>query len=680
MKVQKLKSKNIFLKLLLIALFCALGLVGAATTSFIEVAAQSITTDQLDVEITVNKDSTFDVRETATLTFNGQSRGVLRGITLEDPQRDRECASNAGLTCGNFEYITITGVYDESGALVDPQDYELSIQTDEDSGKRHLVVRWEVWPGGKFLQNEQFTWTLEYRVLGGLIYDDDATYLYWNALYAERDGQLDKASITINFPSGTPINESNLEIYTLNSQEFRTSTAGSTIKLQTQDLPRAAGAVTVAYPINKSAVDMFGTLHFTQLFPFGGPTIKFQDTELVGVGSPLLGLPTGEYEIEFSRPGFLPETYAARVTPDGQIYYTYSLTPTTPIMIAIGLIVLLNMLGLIITPLAVYLIYSHWATNGRDENMPKTIIPIYQPPKGIRPYLLGSVKDERVDREDVTSSIIDLAYRGFIKIKELDSRKNYRLTLLDKDQAELDDVEAQLIADLFGDASEVETKDLKNTFYAKYQLLTKKIARKMVSDGYFKRLPESVRGQYFGIGIFLFGIGVFAAIFLSFPFIEFISFFGPFMLGVAAVVAGVAYMIAANYMPAKTSKGSKLFAEILGFKMYLDFAERYRLQNLSPEEFEKYLSYAVAFQIEKEWAQKFEGIYNGQPDWYESDHIDVWDVYVLSQFTRNFSTNMNSVVYTQVQSNSASGGGWSSGGFSGGFSGGGGGGGFGGGF
>lgn len=52
--------------------------------------------------------------------------------------------------------------------------------------------------------------------------------------------------------------------------------------------------------------------------------------------------------------------------------------------------------------------------------------------------------------------------------------------------------------------------------------------------------------------------------------------------------------------------------------MYLETAERYRMQNLTPEVFEKYLPYAMIFGIEKKWARAFEilNIKASPPSWY----------------------------------------------------------------
>ena len=62
--------------------------------------------------------------------------------------------------------------------------------------------------------------------------------------------------------------------------------------------------------------------------------------------------------------------------------------------------------------------------------------------------------------------------------------------------------------------------------------------------------------------------------------------------------------------------GRILKEDWLGFKMFLAAAERYRLQNLTPETFAKFLPYAMIFGIEKKWARAFNSMHLPEPDWY----------------------------------------------------------------
>lgn len=149
----------------------------------------------------------------------------------------------------------------------------------------------------------------------------------------------------------------------------------------------------------------------------------------------------------------------------------------------------------------------------------------------------------------------------------------------------------------------------------------------------------------------------------------------------ALILAGVLVAYVIYFGTPLSKKGESIRDELLGFKRYLQVAERYRLQNLSPAEFEKFLPYAMVFGVEKEWAKSFKNISVPTPSWYSGVNSGYgssasFSSFSPSFFTANFGTSMaNSIVST---SSSASSGGFSGGGgFSsgGGFSGGGGGGG-----
>jgi hypothetical protein len=45
---------------------------------------------------------------------------------------------------------------------------------------------------------------------------------------------------------------------------------------------------------------------------------------------------------------------------------------------------------------------------------------MYEPPKGISPAEAGTLLDDTIHPRDITSTIVDLAVRGFIKIEEVE--------------------------------------------------------------------------------------------------------------------------------------------------------------------------------------------------------------------------------------------------------------------
>jgi uncharacterized membrane protein len=66
-----------------------------------------------------------------------------------------------------------------------------------------------------------------------------------------------------------------------------------------------------------------------------------------------------------------------------------------------------------------------------------------------------------------------------------------------------------------------------------------------------------------------------------------------------------------HLLKAPTLLGSKILDQIEGFRLYLNTAEKDRLEALNPPQvtpavFEKFLPYAIALDCENQWSKKFE--------------------------------------------------------------------------
>lgn len=678
MKLQRLQPALIRLLSISVVFVCV---AFVFLSSPVSVEAKSFYYPNYDVTIDINKDSTFDVTEKLTYRFTGEFQGVIAQIKLSDPVRDRRYCTSNDYTCGGIGRIALVGVYDGDGKQVDPSKYQLYTEKDEDTEIEYFTIKWEVWPGGKNFSGtgEDFTWSFKYRLydtLGWIGNNAKQPYLYWNALAEERGGEIEKGQVIINFPNDVKPLTNTLEVLTDYFVKYSVKASGNKLTVDVSDVS-ASGNFTVAYGLPIGSIIVPGSIKYSASLPWI-VGVKLDGIDLGNnLGGQLNGIPVGERELEFYFPGYESKTMKVDVASGMVTEVNVNLQPSAFMMIILAVNIILNVIGVIIIPVGLVRIYLHWRTKGRDVNMPQTIIPLYHPPKDVRPYLLGSLKDEQVDQRDVTGSIIDLAYRGFIKIKEVTKGKDYLLTKLEgkADDPGLDPIEVELMDMIFGAKTEVETKDLGMTFLLKYKAFTTRVYKELVDRKYFDESPEKTRTRYAGCGVALFITFLFLAFVLGFAALPVIGVVGPFFFALAIAVIGLGLTIVAKFMPAKTALGSKIFAEVLGFRMYLYTAERYRLQGLKPEEFERYLSYAIVFEIEKEWADKFKDIYKGQPEWLEGDSNVLWDAYWISQFSRSFSDGVVQNVF-QSSTGSSTGSGWSGGGGSfGGFSGGGGGGG-----
>jgi hypothetical protein len=633
-------------------------------------AAPTFTYPNYNVDIQINEDSTFIVKEEMEFEFYGDVHGMRRDIK----KYDDSCFSQVTITCGGFDLIEILNVYDENDKVLDKDVYKLYDYEDEDSGDEFLRVEWELFPNGKLFNGEKLKWTVEYKVYGGIGWIQNKPYFYWNLLPESRGGRVDESEIKIRFPNSVNYKSQNFQIYDDFINTPNISFANNVLTLSQRSLP-AFGDFTVSYEFGETEIQKPAELNYVINSPPFANSI-YMNGILVNENSQdvIKGIPAGKSTFLFSHTGYKDKSLELNFEPGEEKEVVIVLEPEPWMSALLMLNNIMLIVGLCTVPLALIYVYLRYSTKGKDVNMPKTIIPLFSPPDETPPYLLGALKDEQVDKEDIVGSIIDLAYRGYIKIKEISEGSDYELTKLGGKEGDrgLNEMETEIIDALFGNSDSVKTSGLRSRFPTKYLLITNSIYSEMVKKGYFNKSPETVRGGYLSCGIML---SIFAIIASCFATIFGTGLTGYFVICsplIGLFVLGIGLIIASKFMPAKTALGSKLYADILGFRMYLHTAERFRLQKLGPDEFEKYLSYAIVFKIEKEWAEKFKGIYDRVPDWYEGDVASLTDAYWVSNMTRSFSDAAVTSM-TPISTSGSSGSGW--GGSSGGFSGGGGGGG-----
>ncbi|MGC2745095.1 MAG: DUF2207 domain-containing protein, partial [Candidatus Angelobacter sp.] len=66
--------------------------------------------------------------------------------------------------------------------------------------------------------------------------------------------------------------------------------------------------------------------------------------------------------------------------------------------------------------------FSMWWMKGRDPDPGMSVAPMYEPPEKMGPAEVGTLIDGSVDPRDITSVLVDLAVRGYIKIVETEHR------------------------------------------------------------------------------------------------------------------------------------------------------------------------------------------------------------------------------------------------------------------
>lgn len=348
-----------------------------------------------------------------------------------------------------------------------------------------------------------------------------------------------------------------------------------------------------------------------------------------------------------------------------------------------------------------WLTYRTWARRGKDP-AERAIAVQWEPPAGLSPAEAGTLIDHDAGMHDIVAILVDLAVRGLIVIEErkrpgfLSFGKEYAFHLMEPASGwtELADHERTFLHALFttttrraaiGTSSEkpgflgdvvqaftgkpaadgapedavdsVLLSELENRFYKKVPAIKDGVYGALVEKGYYLRRPDKVRARWMVLalacaalgGIGLAGVaGGTATGALS---------------GIAVLAAGVASaVIVAVFgwlMPARTEAGARAREAALGFRRFLERVEtpRYRRMITSPELFERYLPFAMAFRCEKEWAKAFEDLVTEPPDWYRGAPHGMFRAGAFARDLNTLSTAAASTLSSSPSSSGSGGGG-----------------------
>ena len=377
----------------------------------------------------------------------------------------------------------------------------------------------------------------------------------------------------------------------------------------------------------------------------------------------------------------------------------------TPLTVGGALLALIGGLGLV---------GWRWWSAGRDEREHETIVAEYEPPDKLRPAQAGLLLDEQADTKDVTATIVDLAVRGYLTITELPpsgllglGKKDWSLTRVDgKAHPEaLQPYERTIFDGLFGRGAmdvtqqavvaliqrfsdragaaeatratfessptdEVKLSALKQHFYTTLAKAQRELYADSVARHWFAADPQRVRQIYAALGVGAVVVAAFLVIWLG-------SSLGAGLVGLGAIVPAVALLGVASRMPRKTRTGAELLRRTLGFRHYMEIAEKERQRFAERENiFSEYLPYAIVFGCVEKWARAFKDIdaTAATRGWYTGSSLGVFSANDLSSNLSSFSSQVSSTIAATPGGSGGSGFSGGGGGGSGGGGGGGGGG------
>ncbi len=607
-----------------------------------------------DSVITVHRDSTMTVQETIRVLADG--RDIRHGIYRDFPTIYRDKFWNRSTRGFRVEKVLMDGRGENFTA--GPIDNGIRVKI----GDANVLVS----PG-------EHTYTLRYRTDRQLGYFPDHDELYWNVTGNGWQFPIDKATATVELPEAV---------------------RGKVLSVDGYTGPEGAKGRNFT-----AATDSSGRRTFSTVSPLG----QFEGlTIVVSWPKGFVKAPTQKDKLGF----FLRDNAD----------------------------LLWGVIGLLAV-LAYYL--AAWLLVGRDP-AGRSIVVEYTPPEGISPAAMRFISKMRYDDRVFASAVINMAVKGLLKIKRsgasytlsrvaeapeglseeehtvwanlLSTRKS--LVLSDENyrtiSKSIDDLKALLksrvqkdlfstnrpyligglVLSLFFMFYSFTRADVMNCMFVFMILFFSALftgtalmgIRKARQSGREEAgrhgVMSSVRKAEGGASAVLYGLlltaavigGLFGLSYNTSPLYA-LTFLG-------FPVAGLVFQ---RLLKAPTKEGGILRGRIEGFRTFLAATEEDRLNRMNPPEmtpglFEKYLPYALALDVEQQWAEQFSGILSEaqyKPEWCSGT---IWDSADITRFSSSLGSSLSESISsssTPPGSTSGSGGGGSSGGGGGGGGGGG---------
>ncbi|MDA6070719.1 DUF2207 domain-containing protein [Flavobacterium sp. AC] len=392
--------------------------------------------------------------------------------------------------------------------------------------------------------------------------------------------------------------------------------------------------------------------------------------------------------------------------------------------------------------MALFFFFS-WKKYGKDPAK-KAVMPEFMPPFDWSPAIIGYVYHRKILDKTYMASFINASVKGAIRILSttengiFTNKHTYEIEVLNRQSSALSIEESDIISG-FTKKDKIKVTDSNYKIFEKaYSKWLKTINKQINLEDYYQ---NNTRKKWIGFAVFLiagltyqllsnnngyynypFYAGLIVAVsgltywftkkdigvgqlvlrgilaFFILPAVLFIFFASiSFLSAVHMIAIGVVFLMYIIYVKTLgkyTEKGAEALHRLEGFKLYLQTAEKDRMNMLNPPEltpqlFEKLFPYAIALGVEIEWGKQFEEVLElakYDPAWYQGD-----DTFYRqpAMFLSGFGNSVNSAAVnpnppassrSSSSSSSGSSGSWSSGSSGGGSSGGGGGGGGGGGW
>ena len=616
--------------------------------------------EKYTVNIIVNEDASTDVLEKILMDFgSNEKHGIIRSIPFA-------YGENLEYTELNLELLDIV---DENGESYKYDEYKDAYNWILKIGDADETITGQHW------------YYISYHVDNVITGFETHDEFYWNVTGSEWDFPIEFVEVFLSLPEGTILTSDYLNCYTgiyySTEQNCYYEDLGNNQYYFYRAKSLTVGEnLTVLAAIKKGVIESPAILQLDlslEDLSYSYPNFYIDDEYYNNVSSGSFRLRPGQYELEIDKFKYKSYTEILDLKAGETRYLNIVLEASYmknfwEFYLPITIIILFNLA-----------LFFYWWKYGKDPEGKGVIMPIYKVPENLKPAELGVLIDEKAHLHDITASIIDLAIKGYLKIKQKKDKGffwgyNYSYSFIKlKSGIDLKGYEKKIYDAVFSSKSkEVSLDYLKDVFYKSLPGIKSKLYSRVVRLSLFQNNPDNIRKDIFHIGCAISFISSISFIIIA------ILIGSPWYFLI--ILASFELMIFARFMPKKTKKGVEVYEQVLGYKMFLKATEQDRLKTLySPKDykdvFQKHLPYAIVMGVEESWIEHFDGLFKGKLDWYKSS--GAFNLNALSSGLNTFNNMAERTFVSKPSSaSSSSNSGWGSSSWSGGSSSGFGGGGF----
>jgi uncharacterized protein (TIGR04222 family) len=224
---------------------------------------------------------------------------------------------------------------------------------------------------------------------------------------------------------------------------------------------------------------------------------------------------------------------------------------------------------------------------------------LFASPEGVLPGQIGTVVDEHVDVVDVTATIVDLAVRNYLWLAE--DAGTWRVVRRNQPDEALRPYERAVYDALFPLEGEddVALDGLRGRVDDRLAAVREAMYADVVGSGWFARRPDTDRSLAGRVGVGVAVAGMALTVVLA-------AVTTAALLGLAVIVAGVALVLGARHLPARTAAGSALLGQLVVLRDYLHTVDVAALPAADRElVFSRSLPYAVVLGESRRWLDAF---------------------------------------------------------------------------